>query len=203
VTRVKSVAIIAVSFFISVAVAHADENSGSVMVGVVRLEPSGPVQAGARLAVRVYIGSKLLYRTPSASGVSPRWGNYIRACTALSNPLVFEVMELPRDAGRGPGTNRRARSVPEEQDDEVLSTVLDDLVVDYGPAERKDEDRERDNGTSGRVFEYHDAGTESGLMCRAVLKWPPGDGEHRLECGRTTLIVTSRWLGKQCGRGGR
>ncbi len=170
------------------------EQVRSVMVRVIRLE-AVPADVGrGRFAVEVSIGSKPLYRTPWAWGPVPVWKRSLRAFTAAGNPLVFEVMvETPmrKETGeRFSGVERKpAGDEHVSQQDRVLATGFEEFVGDMGP--EPPPVSERGEGSPPRQSEPREVRDFTSL-CRAHLSWPPEDGEHRVGCGGSVLVVEIR-----------
>jgi hypothetical protein len=174
--------------------------AGSVRVRVLRLGGVPASWQARRLAVRVSIGSRELYTTPAKPGTDASWDKGLRAYTASTNPLRFQVLAADgagdaraKPAPSDPAPSRKARrDAPRESADEILSAGLDDLVADYGegtldegsdaPAPPRDREPARDPQDASPA-------PVGGVLCTASLAWPPAPGEHALPCGKATLYV--------------
>ncbi len=117
----------------------------------------------------------------------------MRAFTARGNPLLFEVVVVPpREAefsSENPATADRnlARPATVSRQDGVLATGFEELVGDLEAGSPPPPVRSPEGPTPpGPVAE------EPTTLCRARLSWPPADGEHRLTCGASLLVVETR-----------
>jgi len=178
----------------------ASATAGSVQVRVLRLGTVPAAWQAHRLSVRVSIGSRALYTTPARRGVDAVWNKGLRAYTASTNPLRFQVLAAGAvgdphgtPAHDAPVPSKRTRTdEPRESADEILSAGLDDLVADYGegtldegadsmPSPREREPRPRP--------ETAQSAEDPGVLCTATLAWPPAPGEHALLCGSAVLFI--------------
>ena len=188
---------------------------GSVRVTVLRLEGVPDALAGARLAVRVSLGAKVLYTTPRVSGREAAWNKGLRAFTSAGVPLVFELLSdrTPLAAGArtsagepAPGSRPSPVAARPADADETLSAGMGDLVADRGTGTL---DEGIDAGDSHPVVEGRPSRAprenpvtvtkdqvtvprSSPILCAAPLPWPPADGEHRLDCAGMSLVVVTK-----------
>lgn len=181
----------------------------SVTVRVVGLEDVPRDLDARRVAVRVFIGSKRLYQTPWARGPAPTWNRSLRAFTAVGNPLRFEVVVGPSAPPQTVPSREpppQAAPVPAslQDQDRTLATGFEELVGDWeaglSPAPARAPRKEpRPPAASDKEPRPHPppgAAEPPGVLCRAVLPWPPTDGEHRLSCATMVLLIrTSRSVG--------
>jgi hypothetical protein len=170
------------------------DGDGGVRVRVLRLEGAPAGLESRRLAVRVSIGTLPLYTTPYVAGRDARWGNGLRAWTASSNPIVFEVLAGGGAPAANPPRHRESRKAAGagDKDDSILESGLDHLVADYGMGTLDEGAADAPPSRPGGPVMSPFVRVPRAAFCVAKLDWLPADGEHRLECGGATLVVTTK-----------
>ncbi|MBL6976158.1 MAG: hypothetical protein ISR64_10530 [Deltaproteobacteria bacterium] len=194
--------VIILSLLVLALPARADENAGSVRVRILELTRVPDHWKGLNLAVRTAIASRFLYQTPGIKGARRPWNRALRVYTAYSLPVVFKVVE-PDAVVRRTAAVRKPKArlwqrtrADEAQSDETLATGLDDLVADYGPSGEIAANGPTDPDDDSTAYSYPVGADVVRTLCKTKLKWPPADGEHRLECGGAVLLVSTRRLGR-------
>lgn len=194
--------VVGLAFLCLSGTALADEHTGSVQVRILGLEQVPDDWRTLNLAVRAAIGTRFLYQTPGIRGARRSWNRGLRVYTAYSRPVVLRVVETDRVASRN--AVKRKSSAPVRRtsredlsrSDETLATGMDDLVMDYGPSGAPGDAQRRDPDGEPEAFRYPVGEDRYRVLCKTKIKWPPADGEHRLDCGEAVLRVTTRWLGR-------
>jgi hypothetical protein len=155
------------------------------------------------ISVRIGLGGSRMFESDLRHGDNARWKHSIRLGTRKALPVTFDV--VAHDPAEGPprrlpqtmsgdlvGAGRR--SLPGKRtldEDAVLATGFDDLVGDFVGDDGRREKRKADTGIKSqkaRGLPAVPAGSGR-VLCRASLKWPPGNGTHRLACGKAHLVV--------------
>ncbi len=146
-------------------------------------------------------GGRVMFTTQGRSGDDLSWKHSIRIFTNHGHPIIFEVVSdgLPtapfESISRERKRTKRLEDVRSQA--QILAQGFDDLIGDYELPEAKqllgpDEWEQAREKPTKALAPGQLPGNQ--VLCRAVMTWPPTDGNHTLDCGPMQLQVRTKIL---------